>query len=213
MEMSAIYYIDEKHPYFEDWPIYVADTKDPKAFIGIEQAFDMVIEYEDVWKRRFIGTVDGVVYNIPRDRYFLEENKTASRLDEAWRNSFEMSNQVTGYLAISEALLGFQVFDSRVTGAKVKPTNRGEDVYTCEVSRASAAMKHWGNWFRHSVEMYEAFKDNWEDAPRYTHSCNRYFRPCSLISFCCDTPEGRITQWNQMVPADLSPSEKAVLED
>lgn len=213
MEMSAIYYIHERYPFMHDWPIYVENPKDPKCLVGIEQVFDVVLTYEDGWQRRFCGTIDGLVKNLSRDKMFLEENKTASRLDDGWKFMFQMSHQVTGYLAITPAMFGMQVWSSRIIGAKVKPTQRGEDVYTLEAHRNPATVVHWASWFRHSVEMYETFQDDWENAPRYTHSCNRFFRPCSLISFCCDTPEGRKHQWSQMVSADLSPSERAVTED
>jgi hypothetical protein len=212
MELASIYYIDEQLAKFDNWPIWVADKHDPKAPIGVEQVFDITLEYEDGKLVRIIGTIDGLVINSPTGRLFLDENKTASRIDKGWRDSFEMRHQCTGYCAASTVVFGFPVSNVRVTGNKIKPTNRGEDVVPLEVSRKPSDVLHWGNWIRHTVDMYEMYKDDFENAPRYTHSCNRYFRPCSLIPFCCDTPEGRKEAWKQMVPIEGSPSENAIKE-
>lgn len=212
MEMSAIHYIDERLPYAEIWPIYVADTGNPKCLLGIEQVFDVVLYYSDGRQIRYIGTIDGLVYSLHRERYYLDENKTASRLDAGWRDSFEMAHQVTGYCAAGTATFNVEILSARVTGAKIKPTNRGEDVHTLEAHRDAHAIQHWASWVYHTVKTYEMYRADWEHAPRYTHSCNRYFRPCSLLSFCCDTPDGRKEQWSQMVDVPPSPSEKSIQE-
>jgi len=212
MEMSAIQYIDERQPYMENWPIYIEDKKNPKCRVGIEQTFDVVLEFSDGRLIRYIGTIDGLIQKASTKKWFLDENKTASRIDEGWRKSFEMRHQVTGYCAASTVVFGFPVFDARVTGCKVKPTNRGEDIYVLEVNREPETIQHWAAWVRHTVDLFDKYEKDYEHAPRYTHSCNRYFRPCSLLSFCADTAEGRREQWEQMQPASLSPSEQAVQE-
>lgn len=212
MEMSAIKYVDERFPYLENWPIYVADKKNPRCIVGIEQPFDIVLHYADGKKVRVIGTIDGLVTKSVTGDYYIDENKTASRLDDGWRQSFEMSHQITGYCAATTTVFGFTVLNARVTGAKIKPTNRGEDVLPIEISRDESAIRHWGRWVRYCDDTWLRYKDDYENAPRFTHSCNRYFRPCSLISFCADSPQGRKEQWDQMVPADLSPSERAIQE-
>jgi len=212
MEMSAIHYVDERLYGMEDWPLYVRDLKDPKCMIGIEQVFDVVMEFSDGKLIRYIGTVDGLVQKAATEEWVLDENKTASRLDDGWRMSFDMSHQITAYCAASTTVFGFPVFKARVTGCKVKPANKGEDVYVLEVARDEYAIRNWAAWVHYSASMYEQYKDDFELAPRFTHSCNRFFRPCSLLAFCCDTPQGRIEQFEQMVPADQSPSEKSIAE-
>jgi hypothetical protein len=104
------------------------------------------------------------------------------------------------------------VLRSRVTGLRIKPANKGEDVYPFEpIPRTRESIWRWGTWVREMVETYEKDKDNFEYATRYTHSCQRFFRPCSLLAFCADSPEGRQEAWTvDMVPAELSPSERAV---
>lgn len=214
MELACIQYIDEILPKLDNWPIYVEDVRRPNCYVGIENVFDVVLTYDDGKQFRYIGTLDALTINKAKnDRYTLEDNKTASRLDDGWKASFMLSHQVSGYMACASALLGFDIFHSRILGLKIKPTGRGEDVYVVHPTRSSEDFQRWAFWFRHTADQYEQYKDNYEYAPRYTHSCNRYFRPCALIPFCGDTYEGRLEQWDQMVAAKASPSERAVETD
>lgn len=213
MELASINYVDEQLHKMDSWPIWVANKKDPNAAVGIEQVFDCVLEYADGKLIRFIGTVDGLVVNVYRDnRLTLDENKTAARLDDAWKFSFDMTHQITGYIACASALFGLPVQHARVTGLKVQPTGRGEDIYVMELTRTADAVLHWSRWVRHTVDLAELYDGDYENAPRYTHSCNRYFRSCSLIPFCTDSPEGRRIQWDQMVAPEGSPSERSIAE-
>jgi hypothetical protein len=213
MEMATITYVDEVLPKMDNWPIWVADKKNPNCAVGIEQVFDVMLTYDDGKAIRFIGTIDGLVLDTYREnKPTLDENKTASRLDDGWINSFDMSHQVTGYIASASVAFGLSIWHSRITGLKIKPTHKGEDVYVKRVSRTQDTILHWGAWVRHTVDLYETYEGDWENAPRYTHSCNRYFRPCSLLSFCADSADGRAEQWAQMVPNKGSPSERAVRE-
>lgn len=217
MQLATIHYVDERLPNMENWPIYIEDETNPSCLVGIEQVFDVVLLFSDGTEIRYIGTIDGMVIQFgdsaANSRYFIDENKTAARLDTGWRNKFDLLHQVTGYCAASTTVFGFPVMNCRVTGVKIKPTNKGEDVYPLNaLPRDESMFQTWGRWLHHTVSLYEQFRDDFEGAPRYTHACNRYFRPCSLIPFCCDSAEGRIEQWKDMGPADPSPSERAVME-
>lgn len=216
MELATICYVDEHLPKMENWPIYVEDKGNPQACVGIEQVFDVVLTYEDNKEIRCVGTIDGLVRKEGTGEYYLDENKTAARLGDAWRNSFDMKHQITGYCAASTSVFGFEVYRSRVTGLRIKPMNKGEDVYPFEpIVRKWDDIQHWATWVRQMAETYERYKDDFEHATRFTHSCNRYFRPCSLLSFCAD-PDGaagrKLAFDELMVPAEPSPSERAVSE-
>jgi len=53
--------------------------------------------------------------------------------------------------------------------------------------------------------MYDQWNNPY-DTPRYTHSCNRYFRPCSFIPFCDTTREDQETLVREiMVTEEWSP--------
>src|SRR5262249_28675511 len=91
MESSAMVYMRATLKNLEHWPIWVADEKSPLKPVGIEQVFDVVLEYDDGARIRFIGTLDGILRNArKRGRITMAENKTASRLDKAWIESFKM---------------------------------------------------------------------------------------------------------------------------
>lgn len=222
MEVASIAYIDERMSTWDRWPIWISDPDNPDAPVGVEQHFDVVLEYTDGKRIRFIGTVDGLLHDLNnQNRLTLDENKTASRLDDAWAASFEIGHQVTGYMACCIAVFGVQVWNARITGCRIKHTNSGEDIRVLYPKRDASMFMEWGNWVRHTVDMHEGYQNqhpdapnmpNFEATPRYTHSCNRFFRPCSFLPFCADTPEGRIDQWHNMVETPLSPSERAVLD-
>jgi hypothetical protein len=211
METAAMVYARETFPHLDNWPVWVADAKSPHKPIGIEQIFDVVLEYKDGKRVRFAGTIDGILVNKQKDnRITMAENKTASRMDIGWIQSFKMRHQITGYMACGMALFGIEMWHARVYGCKIKPTFRGEDVHIEPVWRDKTAIAHWANWVRRNVDTFEQYQDDWEHAERKTHACNRFFRPCSLIPFCSDTKEGRVEQWTQMIEASQSPSERAV---
>lgn len=211
MELASMVYIDERLKYMDNWTVWVHDRKNANALVGIEQVFDVVLHYADGIKIRYCGTIDGLSERQFTGDKYVEDNKTASRLDDGWKLSFEMSHQITGYCAASSTVFGFPIMKSRIIGTKIRPTNRGEDCYWIEpVERTEESIQHWAKWVRTKVAEFEEYKDDYEHAPRYTHSCNRYFRPCSLLSFCADSAVGRRAQWDQMVPAIPSPSERAL---
>jgi hypothetical protein len=214
MQLATLAYIDASLPKMENWPIYVEDRSDPRSFLGIEQVFDVVITFGDGKEVRFIGTVDGLVHHIKfEDAPVLDENKTAARLSDGWRAKWELDHQITGYCLAGSVIFGFPIVRSRVQGVKIKPTGKGEDVYPVEpLVRTPEMFETWGKWCRYTVDMYEQYRDNFEDAPRFTHSCNRFFRPCALIPFCGDSVAGRVEQYGEMVPAHKSPSERAIEE-
>lgn len=210
MEMASIRYIDEFLERMDNWPIYVESENDPHSLVGIEQVFDVAVEYEDGKVIRYIGTIDGLVHKRSANTWYLDENKTAIRLDDGWRDSFNLGHQITGYCAASTSVFGFPVMRNRVFGVPVKVAGKGDGIAVLEpLVRTGDSIQGWANWLRHTVDLYERYYNDWENAPLYTHSCNRYFRPCALLAFCADTPDGRRQSWNEeLVPASKTPSER-----
>jgi hypothetical protein len=210
LEEAMIAYID-RWP-FGKWPIWVEDPDDPTSSVGIEVPLDMVITFTmsdgTVEEYRFTGKMDGLHWDsVERKKLVNHENKTASRLDEAWRNSFEMSSQVTGYCLAASAWVGTAVTDALIHGVSI-PLPKSYDyggIVKEPVSRQNFHFEHWFNWFYHSVSMYNAHKNNPIPAPRYTHSCNRYFRSCSLLSFCASPDDEKEQILKEMRHEEWSP--------
>ena len=68
-------------------------------------------------------------------------------------------------------------------------------------------------WFyslRETVDEFNKYRHDLERAPRRTKACNRYFKACSLVDFCADTPAGRAQQLEEMGDRGLSPTEEAL---
>ena len=186
LEEACIAYIDRW-----DWhrmPVWVREKDDPQSDVGIELPFDVVLSFvlENGATRecRFIGKADGL--HVRDNKLYLHENKTASRLDEAWSQSFLLSSQITGYCLALSLVAGSPIENAEIYGMSV-PLPKNFDfggIVRESVSRYSHHFERWFAWFLHTVELERAFANDPMSAPKYTHSCNRYFRPCSMIPFC-----------------------------
>lgn len=188
MEVACLTYTER---YFQsDLPVLVRDD-----FIGVEVPFVIEIGIERLWpnekgdlkivkKAYYCGRIDGV--HTYGDQIIAAENKTSGRLSDSWRMSFHLSSQVTGYnLALSE-ILGRPITKSIIMGTQIPVPTR--DIYSGvsfeEVSRNNSDFIRWCEWFFHSASMYEMWINDPTHAPRYTHSCNRYFSTCQFLPYC-----------------------------
>lgn len=209
LEEACIAYLD-RYPFGKNVPYVNGD------FVGIETPIDLVVEYEYINEKleparrkvRLTGRIDGIHCNRNdiTDPY-IEENKTSSRLGDAWEQSFEMSHQVTGYMAAASTMTECQVTMGRAIGLaipqpRVYNTNGFSSV---TVFRKPHAFTDWAKWFIHTAELYFKYLDDPTEAPKFTHSCNRYFRPCSYIPLCAAPPEERREIYHEMFEREWSP--------
>jgi len=179
MEEATLLYL-RRWEWARFMPIWHGDS------IGIELPFDLVFVDDDDRTRNFVGRIDALVDDLKHDERIVNENKTASRLDRSWQASFEMSHQVTGYMLAAEALFGERCEQTIVFGSAL-PVPREFDyggLIRVSVTRNDTQRREWFEWFDYSARVYEQWLDRPEAAPKFTHSCSRYFRPCSLIQFC-----------------------------
>jgi hypothetical protein len=178
------------------YPIYENENH-----IGVEISFDTVVTikyrhshatHDMETKARFTGKLDGLHYN--KGRLMVQEDKTGARLDDAWLSQWIMSHQITGYCLAASAFTNEECLLAQVTGMKIPiAKNPMETIRKEMVNRVvDPYINQWANWYVHSVMIDQTYKDCIEDAPKYTHSCNRYFRPCSFIPYCtADADEKR----------------------
>lgn len=214
MEVACITYA---HRYFQsELPIYVKDD-----FIGVEIPF--VIEITRIGKSPsrsahvqpyqvkyyYCGRIDGV-HNYGGS-VTAGENKTASRPDAVWRSSFHMSSQVTGYNIALSAMLGSEISDALIMGVQIPVPTR--DIYSGiafePVRRTLDDKIRWFEWFFHGVGVYETYTDP-TLAPRYTHSCNRYFSICQFLPFCTMTRDEQREMLDGMRTEEWSPLDHIV---
>lgn len=207
MEETTIRYVDEMMSVMDRNEIWVADKDDPTAPVGIEYTFDMVVDDAI----RYIGTIDGITIHHPRVLTRLEENKTASRLDEAWREAFRVKFQPTGYTVAGRLLTGQDITENKIIGVKVKQTRSAEDFLTFVEHRDEETFVSFYNTLMFTHRLAGEYADNPLDAPMFTHSCNRYFRPCGFIDLCVGSREDQEMMFESMERTKLSPSEQAIL--
>lgn len=213
LEEAAIMYIDRWD--FKRHPIWIRDINDPESDVGIEIKFDVVIKYEFVLEDTFesyasrpsaeylfSGTLDGL--HIRDGNLVIGENKTASRLDEAWRQAFEMSSQMTGYALAATVFTQQPVTKGVVWGVQI-PLPKSYDyggLIVEHIIREPFKTERWFDWFLYTVQQYERYANDPHNAPKFTHSCNRYFRPCHMIPFCASDDEDQKLALEEMVPLE-----------
>ena len=181
--------------YYDAWkwnkhPIYIQDEDDETCLVGIEIGMEFVIEFRcydgSRYTYRYRGRIDGLHRNATNNELIVQENKTGSRLDNAWSMSFLMSHQVTGY-CVGSALLAGEPCNKAVVMGMAIPLPRSYDyggLVNEPVVREKFMVEKWLAWVWDTTRVYEQFKDDVDQATRYTHSCNRYFRPCAMIPYC-----------------------------
>jgi hypothetical protein len=198
-----------------DHRVWMRDYSDPTSDIGVEIPFDLVVDIEGSTGLgfRLTGRIDGIHFN-GRGDLTVHDNKTASRLNDAWSQSFALSHQITGYCVAASTFTQHVVNNAEVLGLAIPlPKTYDFGGYIREtVSRRDYHFTRWLDWLVHTINMARQYEGNPYDAPKYTHSCNRYFRPCTFIPFCDADPEEQHTIVREMVDDEWSPLEKVVLD-
>jgi hypothetical protein len=211
MEECALYYIDR---WRWDRPVWQRDPTDAHTDVGIEIPFDLVIDIEglNLMSVRYVGRIDGIHHHV--DGINLHDNKTASRLNDAWEMSFNISSQITGYCIAASVFTQQVVERAHVLGLAVplpKLYDYGGYVQSGYL-RQSYHYDRWLTWLVHTVQMYNLYTGDPYAAPRYSHSCNRYFRPCQFIPFCDATEEEERLMINEFVTDVWSPLDSVAAE-
>ncbi len=203
LENSLLYYCQRWEA--DRYPVWCADESDPTSFVGIEVPFAILVQPENYLPFLYTGRVDGL--HTDRGKALLiQENKTATRLNQAWRQSFIMSHQVTGYSVAGSLFAKQHVARGLVIGIQIPVSRNVYDSYAMEeVQRPTYMREAWLKWLEHTIVLHDTYKDQVTEAPRYTHSCNRYFRPCSMIPFCASDKDEQELMFEQMHTDEWSP--------
>lgn len=212
IEEMAIAYMD-KFDWSKQMP-YIHDIHSDNPFIGIEIPVDVTIEFTladgEVKAYRFIGKADAIHYKDESlSTLRVHENKTASRLGDAWEASWNTNHQPTGYMVALSTLFNTSITHGLILGSAL-PMPRAYNltgVSRVPIQRENWQITEWFKWFYHTVELHDTYLDNVVEAPQYTHSCNRYFRPCSFIPLCASPPDERQEMIDEMQTDEWSPLE------
>lgn len=212
-----------------DTLIWVADENDPKAPIGVEIKLDIVISLtvtQYVLRQlgpppvcvrhishdlaeisfRYVGRMDGIGMHgdTANPIYAVHENKTASRINEAWKQSHLLSHQNTGYCVAASLYTGRVVQHAYAIGLVIPKPKR--DVFNGVVweltTRQNYHILRWLQWVLQTCEVIWKWTDDPINAPMYTHSCNRYFRPCPYVPLCYEDEDQQHQIFNNEMVLD-----------
>ena len=184
--------------------------------IGVEIPIDMLISMTVDGQRlsvRYCGKIDGLHWDRDDKKvHVIHENKTGSRLDDAWLAQWRLSHQITGYCVGATVELDIQVDKAYVIGMRI-PT--GWDVGSCirpeTVNRNPQMLEDFFKWVAHTLkEQIIPYQDDVLHAPMYTHSCNRYFRECPHLPLCTASDEEQKQILGEMEVKQWSPLDSKV---
>jgi hypothetical protein len=188
-------------------------------FVGVEVPIDMFLRITDtdgVHEYRFTGRTDAVMYTgTKKDVISIEDDKTASRLNEAWSESWKIAHQPTGYCLGISALLGTDVNRGVIRGASI-PLPKTYDfggIVTAPFTRSALQISEWADHVVHIMDIVAKHTNNVYKAPRYTVSCNKYFRPCNYIPFCDSDIDDRTAMYEEMDTVVWNPLEQKVHDE
>lgn len=205
MEEAAIVYIDR---WQWNHPVWMRDRADPRSDVGIEIPFDIVVsgpsgdDWTDLF--RLTGKIDGIRSH--GGHITVEDNKTTSRLTESWDAGWDINHQFTGYMAAGSTFTGHDVSRAEVLGLQVPlPKDTYKGMSRVPITREQHQWEQWMSWLLHSVDTYTTWCNNPHAAPRYTHSCTRYFRTCSMLPFCAADRDEQDNILNEMETFEWSP--------
>ncbi len=203
---SVITYIDRCDP--DKYPIWVRDKTDPKSDIGIEIPYDILVTVtwkdtsidhsKQTKKYRFVGKLDGL-HHYGDDKLIIIEEKTGARLDDSWLSQWILSHQITGYCLAATTFTDIPCNHALISGTRIPIGKVPQEGIRKElVPRSPDMYEKWAEWLVHTTDIISKYKDYIMSAPMYTHSCNRYFRPCSFTAFCASDKQEKLSIIEEM---------------
>jgi hypothetical protein len=197
------------------YPVWVASRHDPTGPVGIEIPFALLITFKldrlREYRAKFTGRIDGIHWHWQEGgELLLQENKTGARLDDAWVKSFDVSHQITGYTLAGSLWTGVPIKRAIVRGVQLPlPRNITSGIQDIWTTREDYHKERWLAWLIHTCRLYERYRDDPINAPKYTHSCNRYFRSCPMIPFCYADQAEQEQILSEMMTDEWSPLDEA----
>lgn len=197
------------------YPIYIEDVNDPTKEIGIEKSVDVVFNItlnDDTTRQlRVIGLID-VLYQGSDLSVTLGEYKTTSNMTDSWRNQFNLRAQQSAYTGALYAYFDNVKPDLILTGSTIPVRKTTVSVQHFVIERTDQHVVEFLQTALFAVDLIAKHDDKPEDAPMFTHSCNRYFNTCSLMDLCtADKTDQSFMLENMQTSDEMSPSETKAL--
>lgn len=208
LEEALIGYIDEWQ--FDRYPVWIADANDPKSDVGIEVPLDVVVVYtrhdDTLLTLRYTGKMDGIHTDDNGKTIIVNENKTTSRISDSWAMSFEMSHQVTGYCMAVSLWTKQHCRKAHVLGLQIPlPKAVSNGIKRIHLTRDQHMFTQFFRWLYHTVSLEQQYTADPAHAPKYTHSCKRYFQSCMMIPYCVADDDEKSIIYDEMNVEEWSP--------
>lgn len=215
MEIALLAYYDRwQWGRWRPWVGHVPIHGDMQQRMGIEIPLDLWLMTDNSVSIRYVGRMDGLHYDmrnkLGRYEYVVpHENKTAGRLGDAWESSMLMTHQITGYAIGARLITDKLVRYARAIGLSIPwpvERDRYHGYQSVAVGRGEVHAIAWQRWIDHIMSLVVRYADTPEEAPRFTHSCSRFFRPCSFIPLCdggdfqADMQDMEVDIWSPLDP-------------
>jgi hypothetical protein len=178
MELSLLHYLTR---YPEGYLPFVEGD-----FVGIEVPVRLKLTFEDGTEFAYLGRADVILTEPKTGKLIVVDNKTSSNVANQWDTQWRTSHQLTGYCVGVSSMIRRRVMDFGVLGLQV-PLPKGQEFggyVFMEGSKTNRAIAEWAKWAHVAWRMWKTYEDTPFEAPMYTHSCYRYFRPCSFVPIC-----------------------------
>jgi len=200
-----------------NFPIYIEDVNDPSKSIGIEKSMDVIFtcdvmnEVGEIIQHsiHFIGLGDVLYQNPETKRVKLGEYKTTSSMNDAWREQFRTRHQQSAYIGALQAYFPNVADECILIGSALPVRKTSAPNMHFPIYRDKEAVAQFLSTALTALNFMAAYRDERAvDAPMFSHSCNRYFRPCSLLDLCSAQRDDQLVMWDQMaISPEMSPSE------
>lgn len=170
-----------QHPDATKYPVLVQGD-----LVGIEQKFiiEATFTTQDFALIYYYGgRIDGI--HLRNNAPCPIENKTGSRIDDAWEAGMRMTHQVTGYCIATSLMTHQQCAQAIAAGVQVPlPKAVYNGLRFTSLTRNEFRVREWLKWFFHNAQVRESLGDNALDAVETTASCNEFFRSCDFECIC-----------------------------
>jgi hypothetical protein len=169
-------------------PVWVENIEDTQSRVGIEIPFRIpicVTTPERSVEFAFVGRIDGLHVH-PTRGMVVVDNKTASRITDAWENAYRLSHQMTGYVIAAKLIYDPKCTWTAVHGTALpqpKKSIYGSGIVLPMFKRSHHHYVSWAKWITTTIGIIEKYPDPL-NAPKYTHSCDSYFSTCSMLPIC-----------------------------
>ena len=216
LEHCAIELVTYWTVHLSDFAIYVADPADPSAPIGVEQSLDCIFSFyydNQLSEIRVIGLADAVYQNSKTKLTTMGEYKSSSNMNDAWQQQYATRHQVTIYSAMLDAYFDNFSGNTVLIGSSIPVRKTSPANMHFQLSRDEDQVKDMLLSLLHADALRGVYQGEAAIyAPMFTHSCNRYFRPCAFLDLCTSSHPDQEAMWAEMSSApELSPSEMKAL--